>query len=115
MNGLKTDPAEFAKTAHFSESGCVAAEGFAYGAEDRPGRHPCHDAGVYYIQEPSDDCGFAFKPAAGEMILDRAAPGGKSTQAAAIMRRTSGEQRDPSGAGKRFLAEYRAHGNPNRL
>lgn len=54
MNGLKTDPAEFAKTAPFSLNPVAwAAEGFAYGAEDRPGRHPYHDAGVYYIQEPS--------------------------------------------------------------
>ena len=28
-------------------------EGFYYGQEDRPGRHPFHQAGVYYIQEPS--------------------------------------------------------------
>ena len=51
VNGLKTDPAEFAKTAPFSLNPVAwAAEGFAYGAEDRPGRHPYHDAGVYYIQ-----------------------------------------------------------------
>ena len=41
VNGLKTDPAEFAKTAPFSLNPVAwAAEGFAYGAEDRPGRHP---------------------------------------------------------------------------
>ena len=54
VNGLKADLAEFAKTAPFSLNPVAwAAEGFAYGAEDRPGRHPYHDAGVYYIQEPS--------------------------------------------------------------
>ena len=54
VNGLKTNPAEFAKTAPFSLNPVAwAAEGFAYGAEERPGRHPYHDAGVYYIQEPS--------------------------------------------------------------
>ena len=27
--------------------------GFYYGKEIRPGKHPYHNAGVYYIQEPS--------------------------------------------------------------
>lgn len=83
--------------------GCSAAEGLAgprfarltevpwaencyyYEAEDQPGRHPFHAAGVYYIQEPS-----AMLPAEmlqvqpGERVLDLcAAPGGKSTQIAA--------------------------------
>ena len=91
VNGLKTDPAEFAKTAPFSLNPVAwAAEGFAYGAEDRPGRHPYHDAGVYYIQEPSAMIAASLlNPQPGEMILDLcAAPGGKSTQAAA---RLSGE------------------------
>ena len=50
----------------------------------RPGRSPYHDAGVFYMQEPS-----AMIPAErarieeGERVLDLcAAPGGKSTQAA---------------------------------
>lgn len=30
-----------------------AGEGFYYREEDRPGRHPLHEAGMYYIQEPS--------------------------------------------------------------
>ena len=91
VNGLKADPAEFAKTAPFSLNPVAwAAEGFAYGAEDRPGRHPYHDAGVYYIQEPSAMIAASLlNPQPGEMILDLcAAPGGKSTQAAA---RLSGE------------------------
>ena len=86
VNGLKTDPAEFAKTAPFSLNPVAwAAEGFAYGAEDRPGRHPYHDAGVYYIQEPSAMIAASLlNPQPGEMFLDLcAAPGGKSTQAAA--------------------------------
>ena len=86
VNGLKTNPAEFAKTAPFSLNPVAwAAEGFAYGAEDRPGRHPYHDAGVYYIQEPSAMIAASLlNPQPGEMILDLcAAPGGKSTQAAA--------------------------------
>lgn len=61
--------------------------GFYYDTTDLPGKHPYHQAGVYYIQEPS-----AMAPAAylraqpGERILDLcAAPGGKSTQIAAAM------------------------------
>lgn len=53
----------------------------------RPGLHPYHDAGIYYLQEPS-----AMAPARlldarpGEWVLDLcAAPGGKSTQLAAAM------------------------------
>ena len=53
----------------------------------RPGLHPWHDAGAYYLQEPS-----AMAPARlldaqpGERVLDLcAAPGGKTTQLAAAM------------------------------
>ena len=35
------------------------ANGFYYEKEDQPGKHPYHEAGVYYIQEPS-----AMAPAA---------------------------------------------------
>lgn len=55
-----------------------------YYAKEGPGRHPYHEAGVYYIQEPSAMAPVAFlgvKP--GERVLDLcAAPGGKSTQIA---------------------------------
>lgn len=66
------------------------ADGFYYEESEtfRPGRHPYHEAGVYYIQEPS-----AMAPAGylnvqpGMRVLDLcAAPGGKSTQIAAAMR-----------------------------
>jgi len=62
-------------------------DGFYYPETTRPGKHPYHEAGAYYIQEPS-----AMMPAAlldakpGERILDLcAAPGGKSTQIASAM------------------------------
>ena len=52
-----------------------------------PGKHPYHLAGLYYLQDPS-----AMSPAAlldpqpGERVLDlAAAPGGKTTQLAALM------------------------------
>ncbi len=64
-----------------------APEGFYYDPAARPGLHPFHEAGAYYLQEPS-----AMAPAVlldarpGERVLDLcAAPGGKSTQLAAAM------------------------------
>lgn len=61
--------------------------GFYYGNMDAPGKHPYHEAGVYYIQEPSAMAPAAFLDAhPGERILDLcAAPGGKSTQIAVAM------------------------------
>ena len=61
--------------------------GYYYASEDQPGKHPLHEAGVYYIQEPS---AMAVAPLLqaqpGEKILDLcAAPGGKSTQIAGYM------------------------------
>lgn len=65
-----------------------AENGYYYEAGLQPGKHPYHEAGVYYIQEPS-----AMAPAEllevrpGERVLDLcAAPGGKSTQLAAKLK-----------------------------
>lgn len=65
-----------------------ARDGYYYEKEDYPGRHPYHDAGVYYIQEPSAMLPVSLLEAhPGEKILDLcAAPGGKSTQIAAAMK-----------------------------
>lgn len=61
--------------------------GYYYTLEDAPGKHPYHEAGVYYIQEPSAQAVVPFlevKP--GERVLDLcAAPGGKSTQIGAAL------------------------------
>lgn len=61
--------------------------GFYYEMQDQPGKHPFHEAGVYYIQEPSAMAPAGLLEAApGEKILDLcAAPGGKSTQIGAAM------------------------------
>ncbi len=61
--------------------------GFYYDLEDRPGKHPYHEAGLYYIQEPSAMAPVHYlEPKPGEIILDLcAAPGGKSTQIGAKM------------------------------
>lgn len=65
-----------------------AEDGYYYDKEVQPGKHPYHDAGVYYIQEPSAMAPVTLLEARpGEKILDLcAAPGGKSTQIAAAMK-----------------------------
>ena len=59
-------------------------DGFYYEQESRPGRHPYHEAGVYYIQEPSAMAVVSLlDPKPGERVLDLcAAPGGKTTHIA---------------------------------
>ncbi len=63
-------------------------EGFYYPASAQPGRHPLHEAGAYYIQEPSAMAVVELlDPKPGDLVLDLcAAPGGKSTQTAGRMR-----------------------------
>ena len=62
--------------------------GYYYESDDQPGKHPWHEAGVYYIQEPSAMAPAAYLEAKpGEKILDLcAAPGGKTTQIASYMK-----------------------------
>ena len=62
-------------------------EGFYYDPEARPGLHPYHEAGVYYLQEASAMAPVALlDPKPGERICDLcAAPGGKTTQIAGRM------------------------------
>ena len=64
-----------------------APAGFMFPEDERPGKLPYYQAGLYYLQDPS-----AMAPAAaldaqpGERVLDLcAAPGGKTTQIAAAM------------------------------
>lgn len=65
-----------------------APTGYYYDPQTRPGKHPFHEAGVYYMQEPSAMAVAALsgvKP--GMRVLDLcAAPGGKSTQLASMLR-----------------------------
>lgn len=63
------------------------AEGFYYPENERPGKHPYHEAGIYYIQEPSAMlAGALAKALPGEKVLDLcAAPGGKTTHLAGQM------------------------------
>ncbi len=61
--------------------------GCYYEPAARPGLHPYHDAGVYYLQEASAMApAVLLNPRPGERILDLcAAPGGKTTQIAGKM------------------------------
>ncbi len=61
-----------------------AAEGYYYDGGTRPGKHAYHEAGLYYIQEPSAMAVVELlDPQPGDCVLDLcAAPGGKSTQIA---------------------------------
>lgn len=87
--GLRMNPRKSARLpAYCTERVPWEPNGYYYPAAERPGLSPLHDAGAFYLQEPS-----AMAPAAlldaqpGERVLDLcAAPGGKSTQLAAAMR-----------------------------
>ena len=61
--------------------------GFYYDPDSRPGLHPYHEAGVYYLQEASAMSAVQLlDPQPGEKVCDLcAAPGGKSTQIAGRM------------------------------
>lgn len=87
-NPLKGSEEEFIRVIPFPlEKISWAREGYYYDAASRPGRHALHEAGVYYIQEPSAMAvAEVLEPKPGERILDLcAAPGGKSTQIAGKM------------------------------
>ncbi len=62
-------------------------DGYALAPESRAGALPLHEAGAYYLQEPSAMVpARALCPRPGETVLDLcAAPGGKSTQMASML------------------------------
>lgn len=84
-NTIKCEPSAFVSRMPFDLQPVPWAQnGYYYDPAQAPGRHPLHEAGAYYIQEPS-----AMSPAQlldarpGEVVCDLcAAPGGKSTQIA---------------------------------
>lgn len=54
INPSKTDTDRFTEETSFHLQPVPwEANGFYYEKEDQPGKHPYHEAGVYYIQEPS--------------------------------------------------------------
>jgi NOL1/NOP2/sun family putative RNA methylase len=88
VNTLRLSPEEFRSISPFElESLAFPPEGFRVDAGTRPGRHPYHAAGLYYLQDPGAMAVAALlDPQPGERVLDlAAAPGGKSTHIAARM------------------------------
>ncbi len=61
--------------------------GFHVLGEERPGRHPFHAAGLFYLQEPSAMAvAEALDVQPGDLVLDLAAsPGGKATHIASLL------------------------------
>ena len=89
VNTLKADKEIFVKNAPFSLNQVPwETNGFYYDSQDTPGKHPYHEAGVYYIQEPSAMAPVPFlEVTPGDRVLDLcAAPGGKSTQIAVALK-----------------------------
>lgn len=89
-NPLKWSEAEFLQKIPFTLQKIPwASEGYYYDASQRPGQHPLHEAGAYYIQEPSAMAvAETLNVSPGDRVLDLcAAPGGKSTQLAGHMKR----------------------------
>lgn len=81
---MKADPVKLKDAVPFTlEPVPWCRNGFFYSVEDQPGKHPLHEAGAYYIQEPSAmTAGQLLSPQRGERVLDLcAAPGGKTLAA----------------------------------
>ncbi|MDD6350776.1 MAG: RsmB/NOP family class I SAM-dependent RNA methyltransferase [Lachnospiraceae bacterium] len=89
VNPLKISPEDFQRLAPYDLEPVPWAvpNGFYYDPEARPGKSPYHEAGLYYIQEPSAMAVAALSGTRpGERVLDLcAAPGGKSTQLAGML------------------------------
>lgn len=85
----RKDPLESVrdKTDFFEDPVLWAKGGYYYREDAKPGKHPFHEAGVYYVQEASAMAPvMALLARPGERVLDLcAAPGGKSTQLADAM------------------------------
>lgn len=88
MNPLKgTDKTAYAWCPFLTGQVEWEPNGYYYENDAQPGKHPYHEAGLYYIQEASAMAPVRLlKAEPGERILDLcAAPGGKTTQIAADM------------------------------
>lgn len=91
VNTLKIEASNFEKIAPFplGEKVPWAENGF-YIAEEKPGKSALHDAGLFYVQEPSAMCAVPLlQIERGDKILDLcSAPGGKGTQIAEALQGT---------------------------
>jgi NOL1/NOP2/sun family putative RNA methylase len=88
VNTLKLTPAQFEAISPFPLSPLPwSPAGFLVTDETRPGKHPYHAAGLYYLQDPhAQAVAEILAPQPGEKVLDlAAAPGGKTTHLASRM------------------------------
>lgn len=88
LNSLKCTKEKLEETLSFPLKPTPFSPFSYYVPEDfRPGQEPLHHAGAFYMQEPSAAAAVtALNPQPGERVLDLcAAPGGKSTQIAALL------------------------------
>jgi NOL1/NOP2/sun family putative RNA methylase len=89
VNTLKISAERFREFSPFvlGERVPWAQSAFLLESEEKPGKHPYHQAGLYYLQDPSAMApAVLLAPQPGERVLDlAAAPGGKTTHLAALM------------------------------
>jgi 16S rRNA C967 or C1407 C5-methylase (RsmB/RsmF family)/NOL1/NOP2/fmu family ribosome biogenesis protein len=88
VNTLKITPEKFTSLyPEALEPNPLASSGFVLPPDSRPGKHPYHAAGLFYVQDPSAQAvAELLAPRPGERVLDlAAAPGGKTTHIAALM------------------------------
>lgn len=88
VNTLKLTPAQFRAISPFPITPLPwSPAGFLVADETRPGKHPYHAAGLYYLQDPhAQAVAEILAPQPGEKVLDlAAAPGGKTTHLASRM------------------------------
>ena len=88
VNTLKLTPNQFEAISPFPLSPLPwSPAGYLVTDETRPGKHPYHAAGLYYLQDPhAQAVAEILAPEPGESVLDlAAAPGGKTTHLASRM------------------------------
>lgn len=106
VNEIKIDKQSFEQSMPFVLTPVKwCSTGYFYEQEERPGKHPYHEAGLYYIQEPSAMAVVELlKPEPGDRVLDLcAAPGGKTSHIASKLK------------GKGFLLSNEIHPQRARI